>query len=131
MYTHLNRGGVLGGCRMMGHRVHARRACSGTERFEFFAPARRDVFVPANHFYRQLETKLHLSFVRDLARDCYEELGRRSIDPVVLFKIQRSALGTNLRLSISRVGAEAKTASAGLTGRPWPGCDNRSAPESR
>ena len=114
MYTHLNRGGVLGGCRMMGHRVHARRACSGAKHFKFFAPARRDVFVPANHFYRQREAKLNLSFVRDLVRDCYEELGRRSIDAVVLFKIQRSALRGNLRLSMSREGAEAKTALAGL-----------------
>ena len=131
MYTHLNRGGVLGGYRMMGHRVHARRACSGTKRFKFFAPARRDVFVPANHVYHQREAKLNLSFVRDLVRDCYEELGRRSINPVVLFKIQRSALRGNLRLSMSREGAEAKTVSVSLTGRPWPGCDNRSAPESR
>jgi hypothetical protein len=32
----------------------------------------------------------HLSLVRDLGRDCYAELGRPSIDPVVLFIRRRS-----------------------------------------
>jgi hypothetical protein len=30
-----------------------------------------DDLVPADHFYRQLDRVLDLSFVRDLARDCY------------------------------------------------------------
>ncbi|MFQ5811434.1 MAG: IS1182 family transposase, partial [Armatimonadota bacterium] len=64
---------------MMGHR---------TKRFKFFAPTNLDALVPADHFYRRLEAKLDLSFVRDLVRDCYEELGRPSIDPVVFFKLQ-------------------------------------------
>lgn len=68
----------------MGHR---------TKRFKFFAPTSRDALVPADHFYRQLKAKLDLSFVRDLARDCYEELGRPSIDPVGSFELQRGALG--------------------------------------
>ena len=45
--------------------------------------------VPADNFYRQLEAKLDLSFVRDLVQDCYSlRLGRPSIDPVVFFKLQ-------------------------------------------
>jgi transposase len=44
--------------------------------------------VPANHFYRHLEVKLDLSFVRDWARELYAERGRPSIDPVVFFKLQ-------------------------------------------
>jgi transposase len=44
--------------------------------------------VPADHFYRHLEVKLDLSFVRDWARELYAERGRPSIDPVVYFKLQ-------------------------------------------
>src|SRR3954454_10447211 len=44
--------------------------------------------VPRNHFYRHLEARLDLSFVRDWAKECYAERGRPSIDPVVFFKLQ-------------------------------------------
>ena len=44
--------------------------------------------VPQDHFYRHLETKLDLSFVRDWTRELYAERGRPSIDPVVFFKLQ-------------------------------------------
>jgi transposase len=44
--------------------------------------------VPQNHFYRHLEAKLDLSFVRDWSRELYAERGRPSIDPVVFFKLQ-------------------------------------------
>jgi len=44
--------------------------------------------VPATHFYRHLETKLDLAFVRELVQDCYKAGGRPSIDPVVFFKLQ-------------------------------------------
>jgi len=44
--------------------------------------------VPKGHFYRHLERVLDLSFVRDLAADCYAASGRPSIDPVVFFKLQ-------------------------------------------
>lgn len=89
----------------MGHRAHARRAYSGIKRFEFFAPTSREALLPADHFYRQLEAKVDLSFARDLVRDCYGELGQPSIDPVVFFKLQRSALGAGLRVSKSPTGA--------------------------
>lgn len=36
--------------------------------------------VPADHFYRHLEAKLGLGFVRDLVRATYEERGRPSVD---------------------------------------------------
>jgi hypothetical protein len=42
--------------------------------------------VPADHFYRHLEAKLDLGFVRDLVRATYKERGRPAIDPVVFFK---------------------------------------------
>jgi hypothetical protein len=42
--------------------------------------------VPADHFYRHLETKLDLGFVRDLVRSTYKECGRPSVDPKVFFK---------------------------------------------
>jgi len=45
--------------------------------------------VPRDNFYRQVEAKLDLSFVRDLVREHYASvMGRPSIDPVVFFKLQ-------------------------------------------
>jgi transposase len=44
--------------------------------------------IPANHFYRHLEARLDLDFVREWARGLYAERGRPSIDPVVFFKLQ-------------------------------------------
>ena len=44
--------------------------------------------IPADHFYRHLEAKLDLSFVRDWVNELYAERGRPSIDPVVFFKLQ-------------------------------------------
>jgi transposase len=45
--------------------------------------------VPQDHFYRQVEAKLDLSFVRELVKDMYASpMGRPSIDPVVFFKLQ-------------------------------------------
>jgi hypothetical protein len=48
-----------------------------------------DALVPPDNFYRELEVKLDLTFVRDLVRDHYaSRMGRPSIDPVVFFKLQ-------------------------------------------
>ena len=44
--------------------------------------------VPQDHFYRYLEAKLDLTFVREWAREYYAERGRPSIDPVIFFKLQ-------------------------------------------
>jgi transposase len=44
--------------------------------------------VPRDHFYRHLEAKLDLSFVRGWTRERYAERGRPSIDPIVFFKLQ-------------------------------------------
>jgi transposase len=44
--------------------------------------------VPQSNFYRHLEAKLDLSFVREWARELYADRGRPSIDPVVFFKLQ-------------------------------------------
>src|SRR5215217_5465763 len=57
-----------------------------------FAPLPRDVsledLVPKDHFYRRLETRLDLSFVRELVAPLYAQGGRPSVDPVVFFKLQ-------------------------------------------
>ena len=45
-------------------------------------------YVPKNHFYRHLHRVLDLSFVRELAADCYALGGRPSIDPEVFFRLQ-------------------------------------------
>ena len=47
-----------------------------------------ETLVPPDNFYRQLEAKLDLSFVRDLVRHLYKPFGRPSVDPVVFFKLQ-------------------------------------------
>jgi len=47
-----------------------------------------EALVPVDHFYRHLEAKLDLGFVREWARELYAERGRPSIDPVVFFKLQ-------------------------------------------
>jgi transposase len=44
--------------------------------------------VPPDSFYRHLEAKLDLDFVRDLVHDTYRERGRPSVDPRVFFKLQ-------------------------------------------
>ncbi len=44
--------------------------------------------VPPGNFYRHLEAKLNLSFVREWTRELYADRGRPGIDPVVFFKLQ-------------------------------------------
>lgn len=44
--------------------------------------------VPKHNFYRHVDGKLDLSFVRELVRPCYATGGRPSVDPVVFFKLQ-------------------------------------------
>src|SRR5687768_18524294 len=47
-----------------------------------------EALIPSGHFYRYLEEKLDLSFIRDWIRELYADRGRPSIDPVVFFKLQ-------------------------------------------
>jgi transposase len=44
--------------------------------------------VPPDNFYRQLDAKLDLGFIRELVRDRYAVCGRPSIDPIVFFRLQ-------------------------------------------
>jgi transposase len=57
-----------------------------------FSPLPHDLsledLVPQDNFYRRLETRLDLSFVRELVGTLYANGGRPSIDPVVFFKLQ-------------------------------------------
>src|SRR5215216_6782475 len=53
--------------------------------------------IPPSNFYRHLEAKLDLSFVRDWAKECYAERGRPSIDPVVFFKLQLVMFSEGIR----------------------------------
>ena len=45
-----------------------------------------EVLVPNDNFYRRLEERIDLSFVRELVLPLYANSGRHSIDPVVFFK---------------------------------------------
>jgi transposase len=57
-----------------------------------FAPLPHNVsledLVPGDHFYRRLQARLDLSFVRELVGPLYANGGRPSVDPVVFFKLQ-------------------------------------------
>jgi transposase len=44
--------------------------------------------VPQDHFYRHVERRLDMSFVREFVAKTYAGGGRSSIDPVVFFKLQ-------------------------------------------
>jgi transposase len=44
--------------------------------------------VAEDHFYRRLQARLDLSFVRELVEPLYAQGGRPSVDPVVFFKLQ-------------------------------------------
>ena len=46
-----------------------------------------EVLVPNDNFYRRLEERIDLSFVRELVLPLYARAGRHSIDPVVFFKL--------------------------------------------
>lgn len=56
-----------------------------------------DDLVPQGNFYRELERKIDLNFVRDLVTAFYTLHGRPSIDPVVFFKLQLIMLFEGIR----------------------------------
>jgi transposase len=62
----------------------------GTKRRAFAPLCNRSLeeLVPAENFYRHLDAKLDLAFVRGLVAGRYATAGRPSIDPVVFFKLQ-------------------------------------------
>jgi transposase len=62
----------------------------GTKARSFAPLCNRSIedLVPAGNFYRHLEAKLDLGFVRDLVRSTYKECGRPCVDPKVFFKLQ-------------------------------------------
>jgi transposase len=66
-----------------------------------FAPLPHDLsledLVPDDHFYRRLEARLNLSFVRELVGPLYARGGRPSVDPVVFFKLQLVMFFEDLR----------------------------------
>lgn len=46
-----------------------------------------DDLVPENHLVRKLETVIDLSFIYEQVKDLYSNVGRGSVDPVVLIKL--------------------------------------------
>ena len=47
----------------------------------------RDQLVPANHLVRKIEASIDFTFIYDLVKDMYSEVGRPSMDPVILGKL--------------------------------------------
>lgn len=65
---------------MLGHKLRA---------FKTHTALSLEGLVPTQHFYRQVEAKLDLSFVRELVKHRYaSQRGRPSVDPIVFFKLQ-------------------------------------------
>jgi transposase len=66
-----------------------------------FTPLPRGIsleeLVPEDHFYRRLQARLDLSFVRELVEPLYAGGGRPSVDPVVFFKLQLVMFFEDLR----------------------------------
>jgi hypothetical protein len=56
-----------------------------------------EALVPKDSFYRRLEERIDLSFVRELVLPLYANGGRHSIDPVVFFKLQLVLFFEDLR----------------------------------
>jgi transposase len=77
-----------------------------------FDPLPREIsledLVPEDSFYRRLESRLDLAFVRDLVRPFYAGGGRPSVDPVVFFKLQLVLFFEGLRSEreLMRVAAD-------------------------
>ncbi|MDM5452397.1 IS1182 family transposase [Peribacillus simplex] len=46
-----------------------------------------DQLVPPNHLVRKLEAAIDFTFIYDLVKEMYSEVGRPSIDPVILVKL--------------------------------------------
>jgi transposase len=66
-----------------------------------FSPLPQDLsleeLVPEDNFYRRLQERLDLSFVRELVEDLYARSGRPSVDPEVFFKLQLVMFFENIR----------------------------------
>ncbi|MGG4265189.1 hypothetical protein ABEW06_07955 [Peribacillus simplex] len=43
--------------------------------------------VPANHLVRKMEAAIDFTFIYDLVKDMFSEIGRPSIDPVILVRL--------------------------------------------
>ncbi len=65
--------------------------------FAPLGPRTLEDLVPAHHFYRRLDRALDFSFVRELIAPCYAVAGRRSIDPVVFFRLHLVLFFAGLR----------------------------------
>jgi len=60
---------------------------TGEMKQRLFQMVQIEDLVPENHFLRQINAVLELSFIRELVQDSYDQstnLGRRPWDPVIL-----------------------------------------------
>ncbi len=65
--------------------------------FEPLAHVSLEDLVPKDHFYRQVERTLDLSFVRDLVKSCYAAGGRPSVDPRAIRRNESRARAQSTR----------------------------------
>src|ERR671911_1824927 len=79
------------GARMVSRPIGGLAIMMGTK-VRSFSPLPYDIsledLLPKDNFYRRLQARLDLSFVRELVGALYAKGGRSSVDPVVFFKLQ-------------------------------------------
>ena len=103
---------------MMGTKVHS------------FAPLPDDLsledLVPEDNFYRRLQARLDLSFVRELVGPLYANGGRPSVDPVVFFKLQMVMFFEDIRSERQLMGVVSDRLSLRFV---WSACVFRLLPD--
>ena len=99
------------------------QAMMGTKARSFAPLCNRSIedLVPADNFYRHLEAKLDLGFVRDLVRSTYKECGRPSVDPRVFFKLQLVMFFEGIRSERAAGAGRRRSAERPLVPRLRPG----------
>jgi transposase len=80
-----------------------------------------EALVPPGNFYRFLDAKLDLDFVRGWVKDQYAANGRPSIDPVVFFRLQLIMFFEGIRSERRLI----ETAGLNLAHRWYLGCAPR------
>jgi transposase len=91
-----------------------------------FQPLPADLYleglVPRDNFYRRLEERIDLSFVRELVLPLYANGGRHQIDPVVFFELQLVLFFENLRSERRLMEVVAHSLSVRCTSGPSSPC---------
>lgn len=78
-----------------------------TGQLDLFTQMMYEKLIPVNHILLDIDKYIDFSFVYDIVKDYYSEIGRKSCDPLVIFKML--LLQYLYRLSDREVEVRAKT----------------------